>query len=141
MTVRGSWTLSGRHSPMKRSTTGLTSTSTDIEEWNKDDEFTLRLYSPADPLARGFAGLEEVLEVIESLDGSLRPDRMNLTKRTLKYSRQMLRKRLHEAYIGTNVSFSLSRSQPPVVSQWLSLLPEGGDARFILKLRIVPFSR
>jgi hypothetical protein len=125
---------------MKHSATGSTSTSTDIEEWNKDDEFTLRLYSPADPLARGFAGLEKVLEVIESLDDSLRPDRMNLTKRTLKYSRQMLRKRLHEAYIDANVSFSLSRSKPPVVSQWLSLWTEGGDARFALKLRLAPFS-
>jgi hypothetical protein len=125
---------------MKHSSTVLTSTSTDVEEWNKDDEFTLRLYSPADPLARGFAGLEDVLEAIESLDDSLRPDRMNLTRRTLKYSRQMLRKRLHEAYIGANASFSLSRSQPPVVSQWLSLWPEGGDARFVLKLRLAPFS-
>lgn len=125
---------------MKRSATGSISTSTDVEEWNKDDEFTLRFYSPADPLARGFAGLEEVLEAIESLDDSLRPDRMNLTRRTLKYSRQMLRKRLHEAYIGENVSFNLSRSQPPVVSQWLSLWSQGGDARFVLKLRLAPFS-
>lgn len=36
-------------------------------DWNKGDNFTLRLYSPANPLDRGQAGLDEVLDFVESL--------------------------------------------------------------------------
>lgn len=66
------------------------------------------------PMERGFEGLEKVLEAIESLDPGLRPDKMRLRRR-LNYSRQELRKRLQESYIGDTFHLLLMRSRPPEV--------------------------
>lgn len=112
-----------------------------LENWNKEDDFILHLYSPTDPLARGFEGLEEVLELIESLDEPLRPDRMYLTTRPQKYSRRTLRERFQENIVGTGTGTILARSGPPEVSVWLDTFDAHDDGvRFSLKLRINPFS-
>lgn len=126
---------------MKRTPEESTSTSMSPEAWNKEDDFILHLYSPADPLARGFAGLEQVLELIESMDEELRPDRMYLTRRHQKYSRLTLRERFHENRVGTGTGTILARSRPPEVSVWLDTFDGSVDSvRFALKLRINPFS-
>ncbi len=52
-------------------------TSMSPDEWNKSDSFYLELFSSMNPMDRGFEGLEKVLEVIESLDPGLRPDKMS----------------------------------------------------------------
>jgi hypothetical protein len=83
------------------------------DEWCNDDSLHLRLFSSINPMDRGFEGLEKVLEAIESLDPGLRPDKMSHFGRRLNYSRQALRKRLHESFIGNTFSLMLVRSQPP----------------------------
>jgi hypothetical protein len=110
------------------------------DEWNKRDDFTLYLYSPANPLERGFEGLEEVLEVIEALDDELRPDRIFRLGRSLKYSRQALRKHLPDATFNSRTAFTLSRSNPPKVNFYLCFWEGNKDERFCLELGISPFS-
>ncbi|WP_224366074.1 hypothetical protein [Hyalangium versicolor] len=113
----------------------------DADAWNKEDDFVLQLYSFKDPLARGFEGLEELLDIIESLDEELRPDQMHLTARPQKYSRQTLRERFHKNRIGAGTGTILARSRPPKVSVWLDTFDgETDGVRFALKLRISPFS-
>jgi hypothetical protein len=90
-------------------------TSMSPDEWNNDDSFQLELFSSINPMDRGFEGLEKILEVIESLDPGLRPDKMRIFGPRLNYSRQALRKRLHESYIGDTFTLKLVRSQPPEV--------------------------
>jgi hypothetical protein len=85
------------------------------DEWNKSDYFHLQLFSSMNPMDRGFEGLEKVLEVIESLDPGLRPDKLSHFGRHPKYSRQAVRKRLQESYIGDSFTLMLVRSQPPEV--------------------------
>ncbi len=59
---------------MEQEAEGLSFTFMSPEEWNKSDSFFLKVFSPINPLARGFEGLEPFLDVIESLDAELRPD-------------------------------------------------------------------
>jgi hypothetical protein len=91
------------------------STSMSPDEWNNKGSFHLQLFSHVRPLDQGFEALEPLLEVIESLSDDLRPDRIHHTRRERKYSRQTLRKHLHESYIDTNTVIRLVRSQPPEV--------------------------
>ncbi|WP_224368570.1 hypothetical protein [Hyalangium versicolor] len=81
----------------------------------RNGSFHLGLFSPVRPLDQGVEALEPLLDVIESLGDDLRPDRILQTRRELKYTRQTLRKRLHEASFGTNTVVRLVRSQPPEV--------------------------
>lgn len=87
------------------------------EEWTQSDDFVLELISPIDPLSRGFAGLEPLLDVIESLDEALRPDKMHFMRgrRTLQYSRQMLRKRFPDTHGIDTVNILFGRSRPPEI--------------------------
>lgn len=126
---------------MQRVTKESSSTSMNPEAWTQEDDFILHLYSPTNPLMRGFEGLESVLELVESLAEPLRQDRMYLTTRPQKYSRRTLRERFHENLIGTGTSTILTRSQPPKVSVWLDTFEaQDDDVRFSLKLRLNPFS-
>jgi hypothetical protein len=110
------------------------------DEWNKRDAFKVYLYSPDNPLERGFEGLEEVLDLIESLDDELRPDGMYVSPRRRKYSRQALRKHLPEATFNSRTAFTLDRSNPPEVSFYLRFWEGNKDERFSIALRISPFS-
>src|SRR5690349_15145284 len=85
------------------------------DEWCNDDSFHLQLFSSMNPMDQGFEGLEKVLEGIESLNPELRLDTMSHFGRRPKYSRQALRKRLQESYIGDTFTLMLVRSQPPEV--------------------------
>jgi hypothetical protein len=88
-------------------------TSISRDAWNESDELILDLFARINPFDRGFEGLEPLLQVIESLDPELRPDKMYLNRR-LKYSRPMLRKRFDETSVGDDVrSLMLVRSKPP----------------------------
>lgn len=110
------------------------------DEWNKNDGFTLRLYSPENPLERGHEGLDEVLDFVESLDAELRPDRVYLS-RDLKYSRQTIHKRLQEFRYGEGWGFSFARTKPPDEDLWISAFDEGAeDTRFSVELRLNPFA-
>jgi hypothetical protein len=110
------------------------------DEWNKRDDFSLYLYSPSNPLERGFEGLEEVLEVIETLDDGIRPDRIFRPGRGLKYSRQALRKHLPDATFNSRTAFTLNRSNPPDVSFYLRFWDGNKDEQFCFELGISPFS-
>jgi len=110
------------------------------DEWCNDDSFQLDLFSSMNPMDRGFEGLEKVLEVIESLDPELRPDKMRHSGRRLNYSRQAVRKRLHESSIGDTFSLLLVRSQPPeVIVSFVSRTNEDGVFCSIT-LDLQPFS-
>jgi hypothetical protein len=86
------------------------------EEWNRSDGFILDLFFSRNPMDRGFEGLAEVLAVFESLDDELRPDRICFRKGEENYSRQLLRKKLRETYIGDDtVSIRLARTRPPEI--------------------------
>lgn len=110
------------------------------DDWNKGDDFTLRLYSPGNPLDRGPAGLDEVLDFVESLDVDLRPDHVYLARRR-KYSRQTVHERLDERRVGDFVSLNLFRSQPPDEDLVFSFRDQGTeDTRSDLKLALRPFA-
>ncbi|WP_224365017.1 hypothetical protein [Hyalangium versicolor] len=94
------------------------------------------------PMDRGFEGLEKVLEVIESLDPEVRPNKMSHVgrRRWLNYSRQTLRKRIHESYIGETFTFMLVRSHPPeIMVDFASRTTEEG-VFCSLSLYLRPFS-
>jgi hypothetical protein len=110
------------------------------DEWNKSGSFLLQLFSPVRPLDQGFAGVEPLLEVIESLAEELRPDRIHHTRRELKYSRQTLRKHLRESYIGTNTLVRLVRSQPPEVIVSLHGWEHENHPISSVEIRISPFA-
>src|SRR5689334_21002183 len=115
-------------------------TSISPDEWNKSDSFYLELFSSTDPMDRGFEGLEKVLDAIESLDPGLRPDKMRIRRR-LNYSRQELRKRLHESYIGETFHLSLERSRPPeILLTFASRTTEEEGVFCSTTLRLWPFS-
>jgi hypothetical protein len=101
---------------MKLETLESNSTSMSSEEWCKRDSFILRLFSSTLLMARGFEGLEEVLGVIESLDVDLRPDKIHHLRPKRKYSRQLLRERLQEAYVGDVFHMMLGRTKPSGVT-------------------------
>ncbi|HYH98544.1 hypothetical protein [Hyalangium sp.] len=110
------------------------------DEWNKSGRFLLELFSSTNPMDRGFEGLEKVLEVIESLDPELRPDKMRILGPRLNYSRQALRKRLHKAYIVDTFSLMLVRSQPPeVMVEFVSRTNDAGGYSSI-EMYLQPFS-
>ncbi|PTL82069.1 hypothetical protein [Vitiosangium sp. GDMCC 1.1324] len=81
-------------------------------DWNKEDTFTLCLFSPRNPLLdRGLEGLDEVLDFVESLDAQLRPNLVYLS-RDRKYSRKLVHERLHEFRFGTSTSIYFARTRP-----------------------------
>lgn len=109
-------------------------------EWNKSDRFELELHSPVYPLSRGVDGLGEVLDVIEAID-ELRPDKLSVIKRRMKYSRQALRKHIDKATgVGGDTSIILFRSRPPDASWWISCFEGNENARFSLDLHVEPFA-
>src|SRR4051812_7942777 len=110
------------------------------DEWNKSDRFILRLFSSINPMDRGFEGLEKVLEAIESLDTELRPDKMRLLGSRLNYSRQALRKRLHEAYSGDTLNIMWVRSQPPAAILSLTSRTEEARVHCCIELTLEPFA-
>jgi hypothetical protein len=110
------------------------------DEWNKEDFLLLELDSPLSPLDRGHAGLDEVLDFVESLDVRLRPDQVELSRKR-KYSRQLLHEKLPECrfMVGTNIF--LARSRPPDLHLRFCFLDKvHQETRFELKLDIKPFS-
>jgi hypothetical protein len=139
MTEPISWYRSGKSSPRLQGRAMSNSTSMNPEAWNQPDLFVLYLYSTTNPFDRGFRGLEEVLDVIESLDEELRPDMLHLGRR-LKYSRKVLRERLQETFIVNGHGIQLVRSQPPDASVQLSSWDGPGGAGFSVALRIDPYS-
>lgn len=107
-------------------------------EWNKSDTFVLNLHSPVYPLKQGVEGLDEALDVIESID-ELRPDKLSVIKRRMKYSRQALRKHIDKARVGEATIIRLSRSRP-LDSFWqISCSEDDENSRFSLYLRVKPF--
>ncbi|MFL5358646.1 hypothetical protein [Archangium sp.] len=110
------------------------------DEWNKQDEFTLELYSPANLLDRGREGVDAVLDFIESIDAELRPQTIYLSRKR-KYSRQLVHEQLDECRVGANISFILGRSQPVDESLLIDLIEPGNeDTRFALDLTLRPFA-
>jgi hypothetical protein len=109
-------------------------------EWNKQDDFTLRLYSPVNPLERGHEGLDDVLDFVESLDAQLRPQLVYLARKR-KYSRQLVHEQLHECRFGSSTRLDFSRSQPIDEELGLKFLDKGTeDTHFILDLALKPFA-
>jgi hypothetical protein len=109
-------------------------------DWNKQDDFFLHLYSPSTPLEPGHEGLDAMLDFVESLDAQLRPDRVSLSRQR-KYSRQLVHEKLYECRMMASTDIFLARSRPPDESLWLRTLDNGAeDSRFIVELTLKPFS-
>jgi hypothetical protein len=109
-------------------------------DWNKQDDLILRLYSPSNPLAQGHEGLDEVLDFIESLDEALRPNSVYL-KRDRKYSRQLIHERLHEFRFGNSTSIDFERTKPTASRLELTFFDQGAeDTCFSLHFKIAPFA-
>jgi hypothetical protein len=110
------------------------------DEWNRHNNFILHLYCPLNPLECGRKGLDEVLDVVESLDEELRPNRLYLS-RSRKYSRQLVHEKLQECRYGTKTGITLHRSRPPDEDLWLSFYDQGShDTDSDLELKIRPFA-
>src|SRR5262249_50662607 len=62
------------------------------------------------------------------------------TRRKLKYSRQRLRERLDEAYIGTNTDIRLVRSKPPEVMISLGGWEQDSQRLSSLEIFLSPFA-
>lgn len=111
------------------------------DEWNKRDRFVLVLYSSDNPLERGFEGLEDVLDLIESADEELRPDRIYSGKRKRKYSRKVLWDHLPEMGMGPCTTITLDRSRGFDVVWFLYFWSvEDRIERFSVELKISPYS-
>lgn len=112
------------------------------EEWTQSDGFVLEVISPIDPLARGFEGLEPFLDVIESMDEGLRPDKMHFLRgrRNLKYSRKLLRKRFQDTLSPDTTNILLGRSQPPEIILNLMGRTCEEDVTCVFYLSVHPFS-
>ncbi|MBN1210720.1 MAG: hypothetical protein JXB05_38080 [Myxococcaceae bacterium] len=109
------------------------------DEWNKSDDFVLHLFSPAPLMAQGFEGLEVVLGAIESMDVELRPDKIYHTRRKRKYSRQVLREQMHEAYVGDVFYMMFARSKPPDIMLTLSSSEYENGLRSVVSLQVTHF--
>jgi hypothetical protein len=112
------------------------------EEWTQSDDFVLEVISPIDPLARGFEGLEPLLDVIESMDEGLRPDKMHFLRgrRDVKYSRQLLRKRFQDTLSPNTTNILLGRSKPPEIILGLTGRTSEDDVTCVFYLVVHPFA-
>ena len=109
-------------------------------DWNKEDHFFLRLHSPINPLDRGHAGLDDVLDLVDSLDIQLRPNLIHLSHRR-KYSRQLVHENLHECKSMVGSDIYLVRSRPPLEELSFNFLDKvTEDKRFTLDLTLKPFA-
>jgi hypothetical protein len=108
--------------------------------WNEQDSLVFKILSPLNPFDKGLEGLDEILDLVESSGRDFRPRNMTL-KRRLKYSRKVLRERLHEATFRGSVSFTLgcthSRDSFFSISSFLKTTE---DAKFGFSLHITPFA-
>ncbi|MFL5347575.1 MAG: hypothetical protein ACJ8AT_22545 [Hyalangium sp.] len=95
---------------------------------------------PGSALDRGFEGLEEMLEIIESTGEEFRPKRMSLTRRKLKYSRQKLRERLHEATSGKSTSIHLLCDRFSLTYYAVDFFEGHENVRSSVSLSVYPFS-
>jgi hypothetical protein len=110
------------------------------DDWNKEDDFTLRLFSPRNPLDREHEGLDEVLDFVESLDVQLRPNLVYVS-RDRKYSRQLVHERLPEFRAGTSTSIYFAHSRRRHEEWGFKFFDQGSeDTRFRLGLTLKPFS-
>ncbi|MBN1207586.1 MAG: hypothetical protein JXB05_22145 [Myxococcaceae bacterium] len=110
------------------------------DEWNKEDGLTFEIFFPSSALDRGFEGLEEMLEIIESTGEEFRPRRMALTRRKLKYSRQKLRECLHEATFGGSTSIHLLCDRFSETWYSLDFFESQEDVRSSVHFSVDPFS-
>jgi hypothetical protein len=109
-------------------------------DWNKQDSLTLQLYFTDNPLVRGSEGLDEVLDVVESLDVLLRPNRVYLS-RSRNYSRQLVHERFEEFRYGIKSKINLHRSRPPDEDLWLNFYDQPSeDTYFYIELTLRPFA-
>jgi hypothetical protein len=110
------------------------------DEWNKEDGLVFKIRFPSSAMDRGFEGLEEMLEIIESTGEEFRPKRMSLTRRKLKYSRQKLRERLHEATFQKHTSIHLLCDRFSETWYSLGFFEGHEDVRSSVRLSVNPFS-
>jgi hypothetical protein len=110
------------------------------DEWNKDDGLHFILFSPSHLLDRAPGGLDEVLELVEATGDEFRPKAMSLTKRRLKYSRQKLRERLHEATFQKTTAIQFYCSGFSEAWYRLTCFEGNEDVRTELSLSVYPLS-
>lgn len=111
------------------------------DEWNKSDVLELELFSPVNPFDRGHAGLDEVLDVIESVDDDLLPDKISFGRgRKPKYSRQRMHESLPEFQFMESTGFILKCARVP--DAFFNIHGHAGneDSRFSFHLYLKPFS-
>lgn len=110
------------------------------DEWNKSDVLDVELFSPVNPFDRGHEGLDEVLDVLESVDEELRPGRISFG-RDLKptYSRPLMHESLPEFQRMEHTSFFLRCARVPEAYFDIHGSTNEEGSRFSLTLRIIPF--
>jgi hypothetical protein len=111
------------------------------DEWNKSDILDFEFFSSANPFARGHEGLDEVLDIIESLGEELRPDEISFERgRNRNYSRYLMHESLPEFQFMENTSFFLKCSRVPDAYFYIHGSTNEEGSHFALTLRIIPFS-
>ncbi len=110
------------------------------DEWNQEDGLSFELLFPSSPLDDGFAGLEKMLDILESTGEEFRPTAMSLSRRRLKYSRKKLRERLQEPNRESYISIHLYCAQSSKTYYSLNFFEGHEGARASVRLHVYPFS-
>ncbi|HYO53573.1 hypothetical protein [Archangium sp.] len=111
------------------------------DEWNKSDILDFELFSPVNPFDRGHEGLDEVLDVVESVDEELRPGKISFERgRKPKYSRQLMHESLPEFQFMEHTSIFLNCARVPDAYFDIHGSTNDEGSRFSLTLRIIPFA-
>ena len=111
------------------------------DEWNKSDVLDFGLFSPSNPFARGHEGLDEVLDLVESLGPELRPGKVSFGRgRTRKYSRQFMHTSLPEFQFVEHTSFFLECDRVPDAYFSVHGSTDEEGSRFSFALQAIPFA-
>ncbi|MGZ3457878.1 MAG: hypothetical protein ACXU86_05155 [Archangium sp.] len=111
------------------------------DEWNKSDILDFELFSPVNPFDRDHEGLDEVLDVVESVDEELLPDKISFGRgRKQKYSRQRMHEYLPEFRFMEHTSITLKCARVPDAYFDIHGSTDEEGSIFSLTLRIIPFA-
>lgn len=111
------------------------------DEWNESDILDFELFSPVNPFDRGHEGLDEVLDLAESVHEELRPGKVTFERdRKPKYSRQLMHERLSEFQFMEQTSFFLPCNRVPKAYFSIHGSTDEEGSRFSFSLQSIPFA-
>ncbi|HYO66936.1 MAG TPA: hypothetical protein VEU33_12725, partial [Archangium sp.] len=111
------------------------------DSWNMSDVLEFELFSPINPFDRGHVGLDEVLDIVESVGDELRPSQISFERRReRKYSRQLMHECLPEFQFMEHTAFILGCARVP--DAFFNISGYAGDeaSRFRFHLYMKPFA-